>query len=226
MCDITLFRKAYADFQTVETLFQNHYDDACIRQNCCYFMQQCIEKILKGYLEFTKAGYQRGHSIGALINATDNSKSRCVVTAWVRQNHSVITQWESDTRYPSSFSIEAKEVQENIIELRNFMAVNGVQKELLPEITESIRQELSENIPLSDRPRDDFEWNILYKIFYKQSIDHIPKFDMEEYFSAYKIADKKAEIDRLKSVLKTEDMEKVRIFAKECVKAIVRLSDS
>lgn len=216
MCDLRMFEIASDDFRSVKILFTTSQADEGLRRICCYHLQQCVEKVLKGFLDFTGVKYEKTHSIGTLINITDNSASKCLITEWLRRNENVLTKWEGTARYPSSLCIELREAAEAISEVKNFLRENGICDKLLPEITADVQAKLTDTIPLSDRPRSNLEWNVLYRLFlWEKPKKAKSAFDMNLYFKEFGVIDKTAEVARLKMCYATEDMSVIKKKAEE-----------
>ena len=51
MCEIILFRKALRDYDLSVLIMETYFNDELGLNNAAYHLQQCVEKVLKGYLE-------------------------------------------------------------------------------------------------------------------------------------------------------------------------------
>ncbi len=221
MCDIRLIIKADTSYNASALMYKTSIDhpDAYYLDIACFHIQQSVEYALKGFLEFTGVTVPRTHDIDVLVKMTKNNGSSCIITDWLERHASELTSWEAESRYNMGFYTVREQVGEALVKVKEFLNINGICPKLLPELTPEVQNILTKRIPLSDKPRSNMKWNVLYMLFRKKfglliektSID----FDMERYFKQMNITDKESEIRRLKSVYETDDMNYIKLQLKK-----------
>lgn len=77
-------------------------DDAFV-DDCCYNLQQAIEKTLKYIVEMNGAQYATNHDIRANINILNRMGAVCPAEKELRNLASTLYEWETSTRYRDDF---------------------------------------------------------------------------------------------------------------------------
>ncbi len=77
-------------------------DDAYV-DDCCYNLQQAIEKTLKYIVEMNGVPYATNHDIRANINILNRMGALCPVEKDLRGMASTLYEWETSTRYRDDF---------------------------------------------------------------------------------------------------------------------------
>ncbi|MCD8398939.1 MAG: HEPN domain-containing protein [Lachnospiraceae bacterium] len=169
MCDIRLFRRAWLDYRTAANLLAVPENDEAYMNNVAYHLQQAVEKTLKAFLECVGVTVPNTHDIDKLVRMSENNGSCVTITDWIKEKTDMLTRWETDTRYDIDYCVEKKKVVTGLEEVRQFLEVNGLKKELRDELKEDgIKDQLREFFPKSYEPEDDFEWNCYYQIYKKK----------------------------------------------------------
>ncbi|MCD8110594.1 MAG: HEPN domain-containing protein [Clostridiales bacterium] len=164
MCDIRYFKSAYHNFEVAEKLMQYYQSDELYLNDVAYNLQQCIEKMLKAFLECKGVTVPQTHSIRKLVEMSKNNGSAIVVTDWIRENQYEIETWESETRYNFDVCLEAGRIQRGLKEVRQFLEINDMVPVLSEKITDEVKEKLLKKMPKDLKIRDDFEWNCYYRI--------------------------------------------------------------
>lgn len=165
MCDIRYFKSAYHNYEVAEKLMQYYQSDELYLNDVAYNLQQCIEKMLKAFLECRGVTVPRTHSIRKLTEMSKNNGSAIVITEWIRKNQYEIETWESETSYNFDVCLEADRIQEGLKEVRKFLEINEMSPCLSENITDEVKTELLKMMPENIEIRDEFEWNCYYQIF-------------------------------------------------------------
>ena len=168
MCDIRYFKSAYHNYEVAEKLMQYYQSDELYLNDVAYNLQQCIEKMLKAFLECRGVTVPQTHSIRKLTEMSKNNGSAIVITEWIRKNQYEIETWESETRYNFDVCLEADRIQEGLKEVRKFLEINEMSPFLSENITDEVKTELLKMMPKDIKIRDDFEWNCYYQVFRKR----------------------------------------------------------
>lgn len=216
MCDLKMFHKSLIDYNIATMTFKQSRvtGDEMYLDGSAYHIQQSFEFALKGYLEFIGVTVPRTHKIEELVAMSHNNGSPCIITEWLEINKRAITTLESESRYGKNFYVSAMEIHDLLIHTKEFLQVNGICNNLMEQITEDVKVNILEKIPLSDRPKDNMEWNVLYIIYSRKNRNvHKPvnvHFSMSDYFTLMGIKDPKAEIERLKIVYDTDDIDVIK----------------
>lgn len=216
MCEIILFRKALRDYELSVLIMETYFNDELGLNNAAYHLQQCIEKVLKGYLECVGVTVPRTHKIGNLLKMSANNGSAFTSTEWLDAHAEMLETWESETRYNAEFLVEYKKIREAVKGVSDVLKLNGICQEPDTAITPEIKTRLLAMLPKNRTPADNLEWNIFFRIYrsqlglyeHQKSLD--PPFSLDDYFKKYGITDKEAEIERLKILFHTTDMEQIK----------------
>ncbi len=165
MCDIRYFKSAYHNYEVAEKLIQYYQSDELYLNDVAYNLQQCIEKMLKAFLECKGVTVPQTHSIRKLVEMSKNNGSVIVITDWIRDNQYEIESWESETRYNFDVCLEADRIRKGLKEVRKFLEANDMIPVLSEKITDEIKEKLLKKMPKTIQIRNDFEWNCYYSIF-------------------------------------------------------------
>lgn len=112
---------------------QNDYaamgtDDAYV-DDCCYNLQQAIEKTLKYIVEMNGVSYAANHDIRANINILNRMGAVCPAEKELRNLASTLYEWETSTRYRDDFVAvkadidAAMELAETVIEYADSLCI-------------------------------------------------------------------------------------------------------
>lgn len=168
VCDIRYFRAAYHNYEVASRLMKYYQSDELYLNDVAYNLQQCIEKTLKAFLECKGVTIPLTHSVRKLIAMSENNGSAVVITDWIKENQYEIESWESETRYNFDVCLEAARIRMGLEEVKKFLDANYMSPLLSEEVTEEVRDKLSEFMPRGLQVRDGFEWNCYYAIFRKR----------------------------------------------------------
>lgn len=171
MCDVRLFRSARMDFETAYMLWEKPYNDEMILNNAAYHLQQAVEKVLKGALECVGVTVPNTHKITKLLEMITNNGANLIITEWLDEHSEMLSEWEAETRYNMDFLVEKRKLDKAIKEVRSFLDINGIKRELREELLEVSRKEkLLRCLPETKRDCTDFELNCYY-IMFKRKLD-------------------------------------------------------
>ncbi len=171
MCDVRLFRSARMDFETAYMLWEKPYNDELILNNAAYHLQQAVEKVLKGALECVGVTVPNTHKITKLLEMITNNGANLIITEWLDEHSEMLSEWEAETRYNMDFLVEKRKLDKAIKEVRSFLDINGIKRELREELLEASRKEkLLRCLPETKRDCTDFELNCYY-IMFKRKLD-------------------------------------------------------
>ncbi len=171
MCDVKLFRSARMDFETAYMLWEKPYNDELILNNAAYHLQQAVEKVLKGALECVGVTVPNTHKITKLLEMITNNGANLIITEWLDEHSEMLSEWEAETRYNMDFLVEKRKLDKAIKEVRSFLDINGIKRELREELLEASRKEkLLRCLPETKRDCTDFELNCYY-IMFKRKLD-------------------------------------------------------
>ena len=171
MCDVRLFRSARMDFETAYMLWEKPYNDELILNNAAYHLQQAVEKVLKGALECVGVTVPNTHKITKLLEMITNNGANLIITEWLDEHSEMLSEWEAETRYNMDFLVEKRKLDKAIKEVRSFLDINGIKRELREELLAASRKEkLLRCLPETKRDCTDFELNCYY-IMFKRKLD-------------------------------------------------------
>lgn len=171
MCDVRLFRSARMDFETAYMLWEKPYNDEMILNNAAYHLQQAVEKVLKGALECVGVTVPNTHKITKLLEMITNNGANLIITEWLDEHSEMLSEWEAETRYNMDFLVEKRKLDKAIKEVRSFLDINGIKRELREELLAASRKEkLLRCLPETKRDCTDFELNCYY-IMFKRKLD-------------------------------------------------------
>lgn len=171
MCDVRLFRSARMDFETAYMLWEKPYNDELILNNAAYHLQQAVEKVLKGALECVGVTVPNTHKITKLLEMITNNGANLIITEWLDEHSEMLSEWEAETRYNMDFLVEKRKLDKAIREVRSFLDINGIKRELREELLAASRKEkLLRCLPETKRDCTDFELNCYY-IMFKRKLD-------------------------------------------------------
>ncbi len=171
MCDVRLFRSARMDFETAYMLWEKPYNDELILNNAAYHLQQAVEKVLKGALECVGVTVPNTHKITKLLEMITNNGANLIITEWLDEHSEMLSEWEAETRYNMDFLVEKRKLGKAIREVRSFLDINGIKRELREELLAASRKEkLLRCLPETKRDCTDFELNCYY-IMFKRKLD-------------------------------------------------------
>ena len=169
MCDIRLFRSARLDYETAKKLWETAWEDEMILNNAAYHLQQAVEKILKAALECVGVTVPNTHKITRLLSMITANGAGLVITDWIDDHSEMLSEWEAETRYNMDFIVEKRKLDRAMEEIEIFFRLNGIQKELRPELQDqAVREKLLRCLPESRRECSDFELNCYYLMFRKR----------------------------------------------------------
>lgn len=168
MCDLRVFRSVYSDFSYARKSYLMFYNDERAVNAISYALQQCVEKLLKAYLECAGVTVPKTHNVGKLVRMSKDNGSRVIVTDWIRDNADTLTVWEASSRYDMDFWVEEYRIRTAIDEVEQFLRVNGICEDLLEEVTDEAKARVREVIPKSMQVNSNLEWNVLVRVFGKQ----------------------------------------------------------
>lgn len=168
MCDLRYFRAIYADFKLAKKVFCAFTNDERTVNSTVYNLQQCVEKLLKAYLECAGVNPPHSHDISRLIRASKENASCVEITEWIDDYAETLTYWEANSRYNLDFFVEVHKVERALNQTEKFLAINGLQEDLFSQITDEVKELIKSRIPEDKIPVENWEWNVLYKIFQKQ----------------------------------------------------------
>ena len=216
MCEIILFRKALRDYDLSVLIMETYFNDELGLNNAAYHLQQCVEKVLKGYLECVGVTVPRTHKIGNLLKMSAKNGSSFTSTDWLDAHAEMLEAWESETKYNAEFLVEYKKIREAVKGIGDALKLNGICQEPDTAITPEIKTRLLAMLPKNRIPADNLEWNIFFRI-YRSKLglnDHQnnadPPFPLDDYFKKYGITDKNAEVERLQVLFHTTDMNRIK----------------
>ncbi len=165
MCDLRYFKRAYHKYDYAVRTMQFFKDDEEYIYDIAYNLQQCVEMVLKAFLDFQGVTVPKTHSIPDLIMMAQSNTSLIIITDWLNLHSYELRVWEEDTRYNFNFKVQIEKIKEAIREIKIFLTLNGLSFILEDEITEKVKKELLEFMPKTIEIHDDFEWNIYYHVF-------------------------------------------------------------
>ena len=159
------------DFETAYMLWEKPYNDELILNNAAYHLQQAVEKVLKGALECVGVTVPNTHKITKLLEMITNNGANLIITEWLDEHSEMLSEWEAETRYNMDFLVEKRKLDKAIKEVRSFLDINGIKRELREELLEASRKEkLLRCLPETKRDCTDFELNCYY-IMFKRKLD-------------------------------------------------------
>ncbi len=168
MCDIRYFKSAYHCYDVASNLMRFYKSDEMYLNDVAYNLQQCVEKVLKAFLECKGVTVPQTHNIHKLVSMSKNNGSVVVITDWIEQHQYEIETWESDTRYNFDICMEVDRIKTGLQEVKKFLDANDLCYTLNPELSDEVKEKLAGLLPKNLEIRDDFEWNCYYKIFKKR----------------------------------------------------------
>ena len=169
MCDVRLFKSAYLDYQAAYTIYKTPYNDEMFLNTAAYHLQQCVEKVLKGSLECVGITVPNTHRISKLLQMIQNHNANINITEWIDDHSEMLSEWEVETRYNMDFIVEKRKLDKAIVEIKEFLEVNGISQTLREELTQKENLEkLLSFLPVDKRQCSDFERNCYYIMFAKK----------------------------------------------------------
>ncbi len=169
MCDIRLFQSAQKDYAAAEMIWQSCQNDEMILNIAAYHLQQSVEKILKGALECVGVTVPYTHKISKLLLMITDNGANLTITDWLDDHAEMLSEWETETRYNMDFLVEKRKLDRAMIEVKNFMDVNGIRDTLREELLDPAKKEkLLLFLPEDKRNCTDFELNCYYIMFQKK----------------------------------------------------------
>ena len=183
-----MFRKALRDYDLSVLIMETYFNDELGLNNAAYHLQQCVEKVLKGYLECVGVTVPRTHKIGNLLKMSAKNGSSFTSTDWLDAHAEMLEAWESETKYNAEFLVEYKKIREAVKGIGDALKLNGICQEPDTAITPEIKTRLLAMLPKNRIPADNLEWNIFFRI-YRSKLglnDHQnnadPPFSLDDYF--------------------------------------------
>ena len=83
--------------------------------------------------------------------------------------HPLLEEWEAQSRYDMDFLVEKRKLDAAVREVKAFLDVNGIHKELRNELQDSaVKKRLLKCLPENKRDCSDFELNCYYIMFKKK----------------------------------------------------------
>lgn len=161
MCDIRLFKKAYANYNLAENTFKTMEHDEMYLNLIAYNLQQAVELTLKAYLGFIDV-IPNTHDIDRLCRMLKGTGSSIILTNWILDNTDTITRWECDTRCSKDYSVELKKIIIGLQEIKKFLHLNGISYDSRLSVED--KNNLLKLCPKGFQPRDEFEWNCYYSV--------------------------------------------------------------
>ena len=130
-----------------------------------------VEKVLKGGLECVGVTVPNTHKITKLLEMITNNGANLIITEWLDEHSEMLSEWEAETRYNMDFLVEKRKLDKAIREVRSFLDINGIKRELREELLAASRKEkLLRCLPETKRDCTDFELNCYY-IMFKRKLD-------------------------------------------------------
>lgn len=152
MCDIRYLKRAMSTYGTALREFKVGAVDEYTMNTVAYNLQQTVELILKCHLEFVGVTVPSTHDISKLIRMCMCNGAGVVVTEWLDDNSEKLTFWEAQTRYNMDFFVETKKAEKALIEIKSFMDMNYVTKEMVltDEQKKSVISMLPKHLQVTD----------------------------------------------------------------------------
>lgn len=104
-----LLLKAKINLERAEDAYKRMSIDELYRDECCYQIQQAIEKSLKYVLEVNKISYKFKHSLKPLIDIVENLSIK--VPNDIKDKVDMLDSWESESRYNDNFYALKKDIE-------------------------------------------------------------------------------------------------------------------
>lgn len=98
---------AYDDMYTAKLLLSTRHDEGLVRI-AAYHTQQALEKTLKFILEENGEQLVKTHDLSILISNLD--KIGISIPKAIIEIHTIVTHWESMTRYDETFKFSINEI--------------------------------------------------------------------------------------------------------------------
>lgn len=172
MCSINSFKLAYHSWDVANNLLERAYNDEMFIRDVAYNLQQCVEKVLKSFLECKGVTIPQTHKIEKLIRMSRDNGSAVIITNWIANNSYKLESWESESRYNIEFFTEISEIVEANKEIKSFLDINGLTYTREIEITKEIENSLRALMPKDFVIANDFELNCYYHVFRKKLQDN------------------------------------------------------
>lgn len=172
MCDIRYFKRAKHAYDTALLVLPHYQADELYIYTAAYNLQQSVELTLKAFLECKGVTVPETHQISKLLRMTEDNGSACIITPWIKENAIQLSEWESNTRYNFDYYLELDFIKKGILEIGDFLEINGLMGEPDPNLTEERKKILLTLIPKNQDNADTFSMNVYFHVFRKQ-IDKI-----------------------------------------------------
>lgn len=98
-----LLNRAKINLLNAKNDYRNFSIDDAYVDDCCYNLQQCIEKTLKFIVEMTGKEYVKSHDIRAQLNILQDIKNKLPYEKELRDMAWTINEWEASSRYKDNF---------------------------------------------------------------------------------------------------------------------------
>ena len=134
MSSINSLKSARRNFNVAIVLWESFRNDEEYAIDVAYHLQQSVKKTLKCFLENCGVSSLGIHDITKLIRMSQNNGSTVQITEWVDSHSDTLTRWEVDTRYNYDFCSSLSTVREAVVEIGNFLELNGLTNRLRPEL--------------------------------------------------------------------------------------------
>ncbi len=98
-----LFIRAKSKLTYAEIAYHKFSEDDVFIDDCCYFLQQCIELTLKYIVELHGEEYAENHEIRSNLNKLDRLGVEVPCAKEMRDMASTLYDWETKPRYNDDF---------------------------------------------------------------------------------------------------------------------------
>ncbi len=124
----TFLDRALGNYKVAELTLQTMSNDDVCLDICAYHLQQTIELVLKYILELNGIEYPKTHKIEQLIQIAADNDVDLFLTEYIDDHSEMLSSWEAESRYKSSFSVELRKLNKAIKEIGVYLDI--VQKNL------------------------------------------------------------------------------------------------
>ena len=117
-----LLERSREDLDVAELLWKTQTDDEIFLNTIGYHLQQSVEKLLKWRLEEEGIPFPRTHDIDILVNEFQVKETDWQPPEWLEAMADTITNWESRSRYPSSYLMRVDKIRKVIPKIENLLS--------------------------------------------------------------------------------------------------------
>lgn len=121
MKDYTLLDIAKHHIDLVELILKYRNDDELSLNQAGYHLQQAVELGINHELERNGLEFLKVHNIRGLLNQAKAANITLNVPQYIIDNKDMLSYWEANTRYITDFALEYDEVNNALINIKQYI---------------------------------------------------------------------------------------------------------